>query len=210
VIEATLSLKGLKCWAADISARHSIPITVLDSRPGARPGETLNWIRALVDLKEADGLISGIRGHHSVVSSELVKTKRGVMGVVKCNRCPLQSASGGLPCTVREHSVAPDRSAELTILASRKDSLGKIMSRLETAGLETTVLRTARQRERVLLTPKQERVLRTALANGYFDYPRKLRQRELSMICGMASSSLAELMRRAERNAIRELLARRD
>jgi predicted DNA binding protein len=180
---------------------------VLDRRPGVRAGEVLNWILVAGEGKRLKDLSAGIKAHPDVLMADLEEGRRGVTGVVRCLRCPLQAATAGLPCTVESHAVSPDRSAEITIMSSGSSTLRRLISRLENVYVTARVRRITR-RHSSALTPRQEQVTRAAFTSGYFDYPRRLRQRELGLICGLSSSSLAETLRRAERNIIREHLRR--
>lgn len=91
---------------------------------------------------------------------------------------------------------------ELEVLASGEDTLRQIMQRLSSKGIEVSVLEVTSDIDREKVTAREEQVVRRALEMGYFDYPRKIRQRELASACGICSSTLAELLRRAERNII--------
>jgi predicted DNA binding protein len=57
------------------------------------------------------------------------------------------------------------------------------------------------------LTAKQKRIVQLAFEYGYFDYPRQIRQRELAKLCGISSSSLSEILRRAEKGAVKAYLS---
>ena len=52
------------------------------------------------------------------------------------------------------------------------------------------------------LTTKQERVLKSALELGYFDYPKRVSTEELSKAVGLAPSTVSEILRRAEKRII--------
>jgi predicted DNA binding protein len=53
-----------------------------------------------------------------------------------------------------------------------------------------------------LLTPKQERVLLVALEAGYYDFPRRINLKDLSEKLQISQSTLAEILRRAEKKII--------
>jgi len=52
------------------------------------------------------------------------------------------------------------------------------------------------------LTPKQERVMKSALELGYYDYPKRISTEELSKAVGISPSTASEILRRAERRII--------
>ena len=52
------------------------------------------------------------------------------------------------------------------------------------------------------LTSKQERVLKSALELGYYDFPKRISTEELSKALNLAPSTISEILRRAERRVI--------
>jgi len=54
----------------------------------------------------------------------------------------------------------------------------------------------------VELTTRQEEVLGTALAQGYFEFPRKISLTGLSELVGVRPSTLSEILRGAERRIL--------
>jgi len=52
------------------------------------------------------------------------------------------------------------------------------------------------------LTPKQERVMKSALELGYYEYPKRISTEELSKAVGVSPSTVSEILRRAERRII--------
>jgi predicted DNA binding protein len=55
-----------------------------------------------------------------------------------------------------------------------------------------------------MLTERQEEVLLTAVRMGYFDFPRRIRTRELADMLGMSQASLTEILRRAVKKLVME------
>ncbi|HUI23507.1 MAG TPA: helix-turn-helix domain-containing protein [Nitrososphaerales archaeon] len=52
------------------------------------------------------------------------------------------------------------------------------------------------------LTARQKEILGTALAQGYFEFPRRLSLTGLSQLVGVKPSTLSEILRGAERKAL--------
>jgi len=52
------------------------------------------------------------------------------------------------------------------------------------------------------LTSKQERVLKSALELGYYDYPKRVSTEDLSNAVGLAPSTVSEILKRAEKRII--------
>jgi hypothetical protein len=58
------------------------------------------------------------------------------------------------------------------------------------------------------LTSKQERVLKSALETGYYDYPKRTSTEDLAGSLGISRSTVSEILRRAERRIISEYFER--
>ncbi len=59
------------------------------------------------------------------------------------------------------------------------------------------------------LTARQEQILKLALESGFYDFPRKITERELARRLNVSQSSLSEILRRAEKNVITDYFRRR-
>jgi predicted DNA binding protein len=58
----------------------------------------------------------------------------------------------------------------------------------------------------VALTERQEQVLETALAQGYFEFPRRISLTGLSELVGVRPSTLSEILRGAERRVLESIV----
>jgi len=56
--------------------------------------------------------------------------------------------------------------------------------------------------DQMALTARQEQVLGTALAQGYFEFPRRISLTGLSELVGVRPSTLSEILRGAERRVL--------
>jgi hypothetical protein len=57
------------------------------------------------------------------------------------------------------------------------------------------------------MTSRQEKVLRSALELGYYEYPKRINTEELANILKIRSSTLSEILRRAEKNVVSDHFA---
>jgi len=108
-----------------------------------------------------------------------------------------------LKCTITSHRVERDGSVELEVLASGKNTVNQLIDSLLSRGIEVKVLGLTSAIGSRSVTARQEEVVRKALEMGYYDYPRRIRQKDLAKACGVSSSTLAELLRRAEHNIVK-------
>jgi len=83
------------------------------------------------------------------------------------------------------------------------DAFQKIMSAMQTAGLQVKVLKMGKfEPKEGVLTEKQERIFWLALKGGFFDYPRKIDTGELAAKLGISPSTLSEITRRGMRRLL--------
>jgi predicted DNA binding protein len=206
MFEAVLSLNGLECWASDAAKALATTINVLDYRRYDSGKVIHNWVEVLSDGKDMNETRYALSHHEDVLDFRMSKLKTGILGVVKTRKCPVSSVMNGLSCIVTRHEIRPDGSSQLTIIAADRVSLRKLVERMEGMGYEVRVLKIS-SKLKGSLTAKQKRIVQLAFEYGYFDYPRRIRQRELAKLCGISSSSLSEILRRAEKGAVKAYLA---
>jgi predicted DNA binding protein len=201
VIRASLVIKGASCWAENLARTSNVAINVHACTPNSDAQSVQNWVEILADNEKIDTIKDQIS--NQVISSELTKVKDGrTVGVVVTSKCMAAEAVRDLTCTITSHTVETDGSIKLEILANGKKTLEKMIERFRNNGAEVNVLKLTSNVQEEKLTGRQEQIVRKALEMGYYDYPRRVRQKELANACGVASSTLAEILRRAERNIL--------
>jgi predicted DNA binding protein len=179
----------------------NVDIRVHSSKPSSDGATVQNWVEILTGDEKIDRIKDEIRDQ--VISSELAMVRKGkALGVVVTSRCVAAEALRDLKCTITSHTVERDGSITLEVLASGRGTLEQVIDRFQHSGAEVNVLKLTSKVDGEKLTDRQNRIVRKALEMGYYEYPRKIRQKELASACGVASSTLAELLRRAERNLL--------
>jgi len=201
MIKATLAISGINCWAEKLARTSNVAINVHASRPSSSAQSVQNWVEIRGENEKIDLIEDQIRDE--VISSEIIRVKDGkALGVVVSPKCAAVEALRDLTCTVTSHTIEKDGSTKLELLTDGRDTLKHVVRKFRSAGARVTVVKVSANLENEKLTERQERIIRKALEMGYYEYPRKIRQKELASACGVASSTLAELLRRAERNII--------
>ena len=201
MIRGVLALRGVGCWAERLSEEFGVAVNVHSCRLQKDTRSVQHWVEILSDGHKIDEITVQVKDH--TISSDIVKVSEGrAFGLVVSPACVAAKTVEDLTCVITAHRVRRDGFMELEVLASGEDTLKQIMQRLSRKGIEVSVLEMTSDIDREKVTAREEQVVRRALDMGYFDYPRKIRQRELASACGICSSTLAELLRRAERNII--------
>jgi predicted DNA binding protein len=204
MIRATLIIRGVTCWAEKLARTSNVAINVHSCRPNSDAQSVQNWVEIIGENEKIGQIKDAIS--EQVISSEIVKVKDGkAFGVVVSSKCAAAEALRDLTCTIASHAVERDGSMRLEVLTSGRDTLKQVTDRLLSSGAEVEVVKLTSNVENEKLTNRQEQIVRKALEMGYYEYPRRIRQKELANACGVASSTLAELLRRAERNILAAL-----
>ena len=109
--------------------------------------------------------------------------------------------------TLRRSNTISGRQREYNILVFRRDDLKRIIEDLEEFGTVTLgKLEEFRDPADSPLTPRQRDVVVTALAEGYYDWPRAVTNQELAEILDISRATLHEHLRKAERNLLSSAL----
>lgn len=106
-------------------------------------------------------------------------------------------------CMAREMAKRFDKGARAT---DTNRTMGKISDKLEEYGCDVRIERVTPLSEKGVLTQRQEEIIRTAFASGYFDYPRRSGSSKVASKLGISVSTLSEVMRAAQRRIFSEYL----
>jgi predicted DNA binding protein len=204
MIKAALRLRGLGCWAEHAAQEWGATINVRSSRPRPDGHSVQLWVEILADDRKLGSIKDQI--HNEAPGTEIIRVKEGkAFGVVICSKCIVIHMMRDLACTITSQRVNRDGSVELQLLARGKEVFRELVDGLRSKAVEVDVLRLSSNIDDVdgqKITARQEQIILKALELGYYDYPRRIRQKELANACGVSSSTLSELLRRAERNMI--------
>ena len=92
--------------------------------------------------------------------------------------------------------------ARWEVIFSGKTSLNAFLTRLKSKGVPATIKEVGEPKKSRLLTFEQEEVIRRAEEGGYFEFPRRMSLKELSDALNISTSTLDEVLRRAESKII--------
>jgi predicted DNA binding protein len=204
MIRGTLRLRGLGCWAERAARDWDATINVRSCRLRPDGHSVQLWVEILADDRDMQGIKDQIQ--NEAADTEIIRVKEGkAFGLVVCSRCIVAHAMRNVACTVISQRVDRDGSVELQLLAGGRSIFRRLVEGLRSGGVEVEVHGLTSSISDVdggKITARQEQIIRKALELGYYDYPRKIRQKKLADACGVSSSTLSELLRRAERNII--------
>jgi len=183
-----------------VAKRHGVAISVADCRPFNTKGMTMlleltgnpDSIReAIFDIRKSGGVRQAYEGEDGVEKTPLLVVvdrpsicKASSDAAIICLECPLNSQ---------------DDPAVWKFIARRTSDLRQIMAKLSREGVKTRIEDVSPLDQKATLTVRQREIMSTAIARGYFDFPRKISLTGLSQLVGVKPSTLSEILRSAER-----------
>jgi len=178
---------GTKINVVDCKQFNTKGMTLLLEMKGAPEAvrKTVSAIRKLDGVRQA---LEGSDGG-DVLPLLLVLDRPSVCrassdAAIICLDCPLNA------------EVQP---ASWRFIVRRTTDLRQILSRLGHDGVSTRIEDVSPLNQRATLTGRQKEIIATAVAKGYFEFPRKISLTNLSQLVGVKPSTLSEILRSAER-----------
>jgi len=208
--EVALSIQLPQSWTSRVARKFSASVRVIDCRPSETGGiQQLVEVNGPPELLEE--IVEFIREDENVRDTHVVKTKRGrILGVVATNDSTMCKVIADVNCfclTCPLGSPAkPDGTVDWVLAMTAHGSLRRLLRKLKTHGIEAKVVRVAGISDADKLTPRQRRVIEYAYASGFYEYPRRAALHQLSRSLGISSSTLGEMLRRAERKIVTSYL----
>jgi predicted DNA binding protein len=191
-----MDVKGWEGWTDSLS-KEEVSIRIVNCRPYGRKG-MLQYIE-LSTKSDVDNVISQIKGDSNVLECEFTKTdKSRASGLVITKNSPVCrgiSEHRGF-CTTCLLSGNQQHTGLRVVLAG-DDTLDRMLSGLENKGMSVRVTE-SRTLVNGTLTFDQQRIIRIAEQEGYFEFPRKISLTKLAEKLHMSKSNLEEILRRAE------------
>ncbi len=184
----------------DAAREFGTKINVVDCKPFNKKGMTL-----LLEMKgESEALrktVSAIRRQEGV--RQALEGDDGgetlplllVLDRPSICRASSDSAIICLDCPLNAES----QPASWRFIVRRTNDLRQILSRLSQDGVETRIEDVSPLDQKATLTGRQKEIIATAVAQGYFEFPRKISLTNLSQLVGVKPSTLSEILRSAER-----------
>ncbi len=192
----------------DAAKAHGTKLSVLDCKPFNKTGMSLllevrggdQEARATAtEIRHLEGVrqvIEGQEGSGEAAPLLVVLDRPAICRTsndvaIVCLDCPLNS------------EVQP---SEWRFIARKTSDFRQVLSRLSKEGIEARIEDVAPLERRATLTGRQKEIMATAVAQGYFEFPRKISLTGLSELVGVKPSTLSEILRSAERRIMANAL----
>ena len=191
----------------DAAKQNGTKMSVVDCKPFNRTGMSL--------LLELRGDEHGIRstaaairkteGIRQVVEGEI--TGEAAPLLVVLDRPAICRASNDAAIVCLECALSSDgQPSSWRFIARKTSDFRQVLSKLTKEGIETRIEDVAPLERRATLTGRQKEIMATAVAQGYFEFPRKISLTGLSELVGVKPSTLSEILRSAERRIMANAL----
>ncbi len=210
MMEAVLHVSGMSSWITDIAYKHCQSIRILDCVPWRKEGgQALFEID--IDPRLGKEIVEDIMAHPEVYSMEIEKLgEKRISGSIALRSCGMIRMVLDAGCFMESARALDDGVMEFHIACGTEGSFHQLVRTMEERGMKVDIKRLAAAVPRESATRKQEEVLRIALEKGYFDYPRRINVKQLSPICGVAPSTLAEVLKRGEKNVLSDYFRQKE
>lgn len=96
--------------------------------------------------------------------------------------------------------------ASWRFIARKTSDFRQVLAKLTKEGIETRIEDVAPLERKATLTSRQKEIMATAVAQGYFEFPRRISLTGLSELVGVKPSTLSEILRSAERRIMANAL----
>ena len=206
-MEATIAVRPEGSWIIALRDEHDVNVRILDMV------ETNKGVRDLVDITlndkkdNIDAVIATVKELPMVVDFEIdtQETNRALAAVTvrECICCTSMRETG---CFMISAYVNAEGWLEWNLIFTERKCLQNLIFVLEDAGCKVKLKKIANVDDTKMLTAKQEDIIRTAYARGYYDFPKRIGVRELAEMFGISTATLSEILRRGQKKIIEQYL----
>ena len=191
----------------DAARSNGAQLSVVDCKPFNRTGMSLllelrggeQAVRAsAAAMRKVEGVRQVVEGENPGDATPLlvVLDRPGICrasndAAIVCLECALNSET---------------QPASWRFIARKTSDFRQVLNRLSKEGIETRIEDVAPLERKATLTGRQKEILATAVAQGYFEFPRKISLTGLSELVGVKPSTLSEILRSAERRIMANAL----
>ncbi len=202
MMEAAFSLQGSNFWLVEIAGRYETAITITECIPWKKNGGQALFSIELGDVN-IDEMVESIRSRTDIVSVEKVSdTPTQYLGSIAMKECSWIWKIVDCGCYLSKAWCNGDGRLIIKVLSGSEGSLPRLIKSLSEKGITVDICKINRLDNQSAMTAKQEMVLRLALQRGYFDYPRRIKLKDLAELCGMNPATVDEIVKRGERNLL--------
>lgn len=207
-MEVEIKFNTPVAWIKKIVQTHSAEIKIRDIRTSQE------GVKDLVEIFSPEGRVEGLSS--ALYNSDLSKEKRMTIvddyhatAIVDANECSICKTIQNWDLFLT--GAYSDEKGNMTMewLVPDEATASGFLKRLEEDGVQFELLKKRKLSKKGEITARQEFVVKTAFDLGFFDYPKKVNLEGLSKRLNVSYVTLAEILRRAEKNIISSYFKKR-
>jgi hypothetical protein len=193
-----------KCWIGKLKNRFDVEVNLLDTIPAENDKY---GVQDLVDIElngndpnEIEESVRSMEGIEftSVSTNEGTKVKM-IVGTSSCLGCRALAEAEAFLLYAK---VLKGGWVEWKVVHEDMDKLENLRKNLDKAGMPNKIISIRDYRNTANLSVDQDRVLRTAMDMGYFNFPKSVGVRELAKRLGVSTAYISYTLRSAQKKTI--------
>lgn len=195
-------------WIKTLAQSHSARIKIIDVR------KSNEGVKDLIEIFSPNG---GIEGLSAELSQRLKLDERTISfidehhatAIVSAHECPICSSMRNWDLFLTGAHSDEFGNVIMKWLVPDEKNISEFLDRLTSDGVSFSLIGKKRLTKRGDITARQEFVVQTAFDLGFFEYPKKINLEGLSQRLNVSYVTLAEILRRAEKNIISSYFKKR-
>ncbi len=190
-------------WMTWLLQDHDIQIKVFNCMPYEHEGG-----RGLIRLssnENMDAILDLIRNRREVIKTCFsYASDRTIIGEVVIDKCAACMALKQSDCFMVSSKSTQGGWLEWTVAAENNDAIHDLIDRLKRNKCDVHLTRISNFSGGSSLTQRQDEILQFAYSNGYYEYPKRIHLRDLSVIFEISPSTMSEILRAGQRRIFSE------
>ena len=192
-------------WIKELCENDFATVKILSMKVESQDHPQVTHFVDIVSNKvEAQKLVEEVRRSPNIVQSDVAAVgSNRIVGAVTSNECKVCSVIMDSKTGYFVGPAVADHDTKMSYkLFMGGDAIPSFLQTLHSKGIDYTISDISQISAKRALTSKQEKVLKSALELGYYDYPKRISTEQLGEVVGSAPSTVTEILRRAEKRII--------
>ena len=200
-MEVEIEFKEPVEWIKDLVETHSASIRIRDIRMSGEGVKDL--LEIFMPAGKIEGLSSEMKDKKMVDKDNVtIMDDNHATAIVNAHECAVCKSILKWDLFLTEAYSNDSGDIIMKWLVPDESTVSGFLQRLEEDGVKFELLKKRALSKRSDITARQEFVVKTALELGFFEYPKKVNLEGLSKRLNVSYVTLAEILRRAEKNII--------
>ncbi len=200
-MEVEIEFKEPVAWIKDLVETHSASIRIRDIRMSGEGVKDL--LEIFMPAGKIEGLSTEMKDRKMVDKDNVtIMDDNHATAIVNAHECAVCKSILKWDLFLTEAYSNDSGDIIMKWLVPDESTVSGFLQRLEEDGVKFELLKKRALSKRSDITARQEFVVKTALELGFFEYPKKVNLEGLSKRLNVSYVTLAEILRRAEKNII--------